>query len=84
MSSTDRSPEGDAQLNEQINRILREAAEKREARNRSQSVEDSAEAGRRLEALVTLARAQNRVPRPWPAAPNMPGRRSVDGTATQS
>lgn len=64
----------DDRLNEQIHQILREAAEKREARSREQAIEDTFTAKRQLDAVVTLARAQGRVARRWPAAPGLPGR----------
>jgi hypothetical protein len=65
-------PEPD--VNEQIHLILREAAEKREARLRAQSIADEADASRQLDAVITLARAQGRVQRRWSKAPDIPDR----------
>ena len=59
----DRAPDPDSEVNDQIQRMLREAAEKREARARAQSIEDQAEAGRQLEAVIKLAKSQIASPR---------------------
>jgi hypothetical protein len=72
------TPEPD--VDEQIHRILREAAEKREARARAQSIEDQADASRQLDALITLARAQSRVQGRRPSAPDMPARAKPSGS----
>jgi ABC-type sugar transport system substrate-binding protein len=69
------SPETDGErFNDQVPQILREAAEKRGVRNRAQGIEDSFAASRQVDAMVTLARAQGRVTRRWPAAPALPRR----------
>jgi hypothetical protein len=56
------APDADSDVNDRIELMLREAAEKREARARAQSIEDQSEAGRQLEAAIKLAKSQSKTP----------------------
>ncbi len=57
------APDADSEVNDRIQLMLREAAEKREARARAQSIEDQSDASRQLEAAIKLAKSQSKTPR---------------------
>lgn len=50
----------DERLNDDINGLLRDAAEQRERRTAAQTAEDTASARRQFEAVVALSRARGR------------------------
>jgi hypothetical protein len=53
----------DQQLNDQINGLMRDAAEQLELRTRAEAAEDTAAARRQFDAVVGLARARSGKPR---------------------
>jgi hypothetical protein len=53
----------DERLNDDINAVLRDAAELLEVRTRAEAAEDTAAARRQFDAVVALARAQPGKPR---------------------
>jgi CHASE3 domain sensor protein len=53
----------DERLNDDINAVLRDAAEQLEVRTRAEAAEDTAAARRQFDAVVALARARPSKPR---------------------
>jgi len=53
----------DQQLNDQINGLMRDAAEQLELRTRAEAAEDTAAARRQFDAVVALSRARSLKPR---------------------
>jgi hypothetical protein len=56
-------PGPDDALNDQIQALMRQAAEELEERNRTQAAADATSARRQLDAVISLAKGRNRATR---------------------